>query len=206
MKLVLAFSIAWVLCFVALLLSGDFDLWVVPEPGHGDAWLKQRASLYGRVAWTVLRGSGLALAAAMLFYGYRAAARLLGRRPPLQRVIVIVVLLATVCSVTAALISARHIRSTSEHHRIAEACRSLARSAQALPNHVIQPDDPSMPEALRAVNPTQVVATPQNVVVFVSGALREYHLSQSRTDTNTWILYGALAQSGRHREILRIRD
>jgi hypothetical protein len=206
MKLILTFSVAWVVCLLTLLLSGDFDLWVVPQPGHGDAWLKQRASPAASVAWAVLLGSGFVIAAAILFYGCRGGLRLLERYSRFQRVIDIVVLLATLGAVTAFVIGARYIRPTAKHQRIAEACRTLARSAPTLPDYVIHPDDPEMPEALRAANPVQVVATPQNVIVFVSGEFREYHLSQSRLDTNTWILYGALAKSGQHREILRIHD
>lgn len=206
MRIVLTCTIAWVVSLILLISSGDYDLWIVPEPGHGEAWRKQRASPEGSVAWAVLGYSGLAIAATLLFHGLRGGARWLKGATRFQKTISIVAIVGAIGAVTGAAINGRSIRPTAEHQRIAEACRSLARSSSTLPDYVLQPEDPAIPQALRALNPTQVVVGAQNVIVFVSGTLREYHLLQDGGATNAWILYGALAGNGRHQEILRLYD
>jgi hypothetical protein len=67
----------------------------------------------------------------------------------------------------------------------------------------IKPDDPRVPEVIRALHPVGFMIVGSDAVVFCGGKPAEYHLSRKPSEPRTWILYVAGPGYLGHREILR---
>jgi hypothetical protein len=94
-------------------------------------------------------------------------------------------------------------RSAEQRRQIAEACLSMLRSP--LTNEVdLKPDDPRVPEVIRALHPVDIELAGSDAVVMCAGRPAEYHLSRRPSQPKTWILYVAGPGYLGHREILRM--
>ncbi len=90
-----------------------------------------------------------------------------------------------------------------EQRGIAEACLSMLHST--LTNEAdIRPDDPRVPEVIRALHPIHIEIAGTDVVVMRSGRPAEYHLSRRPNDPKPWVLYIAGAGSNDHQELIRL--
>lgn len=94
-------------------------------------------------------------------------------------------------------------RSPDEQRRIAEACFSMLHSS--LTNEMdIQPDDPRVPEVIRALKPVQIEVEQTDVVILRAGKPAEYHLSRRPHDAQSWVLYIAGPGHNGHEELLKL--
>jgi hypothetical protein len=93
--------------------------------------------------------------------------------------------------------------SPDEQRRIAEACLSMLRSS--LTNEMdIQPDDPRVPEIIRALHPVEIWIQGTDVVIMRAGKPAEYHFSRRPRDPKPWVLYVAGHGYDGHQELLRL--
>ena len=75
----------------------------------------------------------------------------------------------------------------------------------SLTNEVdLKPDDPRVPEVIRALHPVDIELAGSDAVVMCAGKPAEYHLSRRPSEPKTWILYVAGPGYLGHREILRM--
>jgi hypothetical protein len=99
-------------------------------------------------------------------------------------------------------------QSGPEERRIAAACLQVLHSS--LTNEAdIAPDDPRLPEVIRALHPVDVEVMAGQVVIMIQprDGLVEYHLSPITTSPGTWQLFGAGPKfNNEHRELLRIHS
>lgn len=94
-------------------------------------------------------------------------------------------------------------RTPEQRRQIAEACLSMLRSS--LTNEVeLKPDDPRVPQAIRALHPVDIELAGGDAVVMCAGRPAEYHLSRRPSEPKTWILYVAGPGYVGHRELLRL--
>ena len=94
-------------------------------------------------------------------------------------------------------------RTPEQRRQIAEACLMMLRSP--LTNEVdLKPDNPRVPEAIRALHPVDIELAGSDAVVMCAGKPAEYHLSRRPSEPKTWILYVAGPGYHGHREILRM--
>ena len=114
--------------------------------------------------------------------------------------------LVVVASVVAACSSTRRVsdgRSPDEQRCIAEACLSMLHSS--LTNEMdIQPDDPRLPEIIRALQPVDIQIQGTDVVISRAGKPAEYHLSRRPKDPKPWVLYVAGHGYDGHQELIRL--
>jgi hypothetical protein len=114
--------------------------------------------------------------------------------------------LVTVIGVLVACSSTRHVsdgRTPDEQRHIAEACLSMLHSS--LTNEMdIQPDDPRVPEIIRALHPIQIEIQGTDVVIMRSGKPAEYHFSRRPSDPKPWVLYVAGQGYDGHQELIRL--
>ena len=107
---------------------------------------------------------------------------------------------------TAAMVFFRPVsdgRTPTERRQIAEACLSMLRSS--LTNEVdLKPDDPRVPEVIRALHPLDIELAGTDAVVMCAGKPAEYHLGRRPGEPKMWILYVAGPGYFGHREILRM--
>jgi hypothetical protein len=90
-----------------------------------------------------------------------------------------------------------------EQRRIAEACLSMLHSS--LTNETdIQPNDPRVPEIIRALKPIDIQVQGTDVVILRSGDPAEYHLSRRPHDRKPWVLYVVGTGNRGHEELLRL--
>ena len=89
---------------------------------------------------------------------------------------------------------------------VAKACLMVMHSS--LTNTLdIDPDDPRIPDLIKALQPVHIEVTGTDVVIMRTGNPEEYHLSKSPDDSEAWILYSAGGDTGpEHRELIRIRN
>ena len=93
--------------------------------------------------------------------------------------------------------------SRDEQRQIAEACWSMLHSS--LTNDVdIQPDDPRVPEVIRALKPVDIQVLGTDVVISRAGTPAEYHFSRRPRDARPWVLYVAGKGYTDHEELLRL--
>ena len=98
-------------------------------------------------------------------------------------------------------------RTPAERRQIAEACLAMLHSS--LTNEVddIKPDDPRVPEVIRALHPHHIDVIPNFAVdIYRAEKPKEYFLMRLQHPTNTWVLCiaGPSVFGGGGREILRI--
>jgi len=94
-------------------------------------------------------------------------------------------------------------RTPKERRQIAEACLSMLHSS--LTNDVdLKPDDPRVPDVIRALHPVDIWLAGSDAVVMCAGKPAEYHLSRRQSEPKTWILYVAGPGYLGHREVLRM--
>lgn len=90
-----------------------------------------------------------------------------------------------------------------EQLRIAEACLKMLHSS--LTNQIdIQPDDPRLPEVIRALRPINIEVQGTDVVITRLGRPSEYHFSRRPRDAKPWVLYVAGHGYDGHQELLRL--
>lgn len=115
--------------------------------------------------------------------------------------------------VVAAFYVYRHGQPNDEHtpaerRQIAEACLALLHLTTTNENDEIKPDDPRIPEAIRALRPTHIEVIPNFAVdIWRKGGPPEYFLMRLSHPTNRWALCvagPALISTGGGREIYRI--
>jgi hypothetical protein len=99
-------------------------------------------------------------------------------------------------------------RTPAERQQIAEACWDMLHSP--LTNEVddIRPDDPRVPEVIRALNPHYIEIIPNFAVdIYRAEKPKEYFLVRLSHPTNTWALCiaGPAVFPGGGREIFRIK-
>lgn len=95
-------------------------------------------------------------------------------------------------------------RTPEQRRQIAEACLGMLRSS--LTNEVdLKPDDPRVPEVIRALHPIDIELAGSDAVVMCAVKPAEYHLSRRPSEPKTWILYVAGPGYLGHREILRMQ-
>ena len=113
--------------------------------------------------------------------------------------------LLAVASLVAACVSTRVTdgRSRHEQRQIAEACLSMLHSS--LTNDVdVRPDDPRVPEVIRALRPIDIQVQGTDVVISRAGTPAEYHFSRRSHDAKPWVLYIAGQGYKDHYELLRL--
>jgi len=66
----------------------------------------------------------------------------------------------------------------------------------------IQPDDPRVPEIIRALQPIEIEVQGTDVVIMRAGKPMEYHLSHRPGETKPWVLYGAGQGYNGHQELI----
>jgi len=94
-------------------------------------------------------------------------------------------------------------RTPEQRRQIAVACLSMLRSS--LTNEVdLKPNDPRVPEVIRALHPVDIELAGSDAVVMCAGRPAEYHLSRRPSEPSTWVLYVAGPGYLGHREILRM--
>jgi|ERR1035441_4577401 hypothetical protein len=97
-------------------------------------------------------------------------------------------------------------RTPAERRQIAGACFAMLHSSLTNDVDPIKPDDPRVPEVIRALHPISIMVMP-NFAVQLDGCGKpfEYSLVRAPDPTNTWILCagGSPIRFG-PREILRI--
>ena len=98
-------------------------------------------------------------------------------------------------------------RTPAERRQIADACFAMLHSS--LTNEVddIKPDDPRVPEVIRALHPHYIDVIPNFAVeIYRAEKPEEYFLMRLQHPTNTWSLFiaGPSVFGGGGREILRI--
>lgn len=94
-------------------------------------------------------------------------------------------------------------RKPVERRQIADACLAMLRSPLTNEGD-IKPDDPRVPEAIRALHPFDIELQGNDAVIMCAGKPAEYHLSRQPSQPKTWILYVAGPGYLGHREILRM--
>jgi len=98
-------------------------------------------------------------------------------------------------------------RTPAERRQIAEACFAMLHSSLTNEIDGIKPDDPRVPEVIRALHPHHIEIAPGfNVDIYRAEKPEEYFLMRLPNTTNTWILCiaGPSVSGGGGREILRI--
>src|SRR3954469_17459535 len=94
-------------------------------------------------------------------------------------------------------------RTRHEQLQIAEACLGMLHSS--LTNDVeIMPDDPRVPEIIRALKPIDIQVQGTDVVISRAGTPAEYHLCRRSHDALPWVLYVAGQGYRDHEELLRL--
>ena len=95
-------------------------------------------------------------------------------------------------------------RTPAERLQIADACFAILHSS--LTNEDFKPDDPRVPEVIRALHPIGIIVAPDfSVQIDCSSKPGEYFLMRLPGHTNTWILCAAgVGIRFGPREILRI--
>jgi hypothetical protein len=202
-RMLMWIGVTWFASLIYLAVTDDFEIWILPEPGHGEPWLKQKASPIGQTASLLFVGcGGLGLAVVLCYAFHHLVTRLRLTRFQVAGAL----LLIAGCATGFAVIwnQAHRIQPTPERVQLAEACLALSRSIGDSNEQILKRGDPRIPQALLRVDPSQVIVTPSNVIIWVSGPFREYHLKQIKETPNTWLLYAALAHNGKHKEVLRI--
>ena len=94
-------------------------------------------------------------------------------------------------------------RTPAERRQIADALFSMLHSPMTNEVDDIKPDDPRVPQVIRALHPVGFMIVGSDAVVFCDGKPAEYHLSHKPSEPRTWILYVAGPGYLGHREILR---
>lgn len=94
-------------------------------------------------------------------------------------------------------------RTPAEHRQIADALLSMLHSPLTNEVDEIKPDDPRVPQVIRALHPVGFMIVGNDAVVFCGVKPAEYHLSRKPNEPKTWILYVAGPGYFGHREILR---
>jgi len=97
-------------------------------------------------------------------------------------------------------------RTPAERRQIADACFAMLHSSLTNDVDPIKPDDPRVPEVIRALHPIGILVDPNFAVqIDCDGKPAEYFLVRAPHLTNTWILCaaGPTIHFG-PREILRI--
>jgi len=124
----------------------------------------------------------------------------------LRQTLFLVVCLAAIMGILFACSLGTHVsdgRTPDEHRRIAEACLSMLHSS--LTNEAdIKPDDPRVPEVIRALQPIEIVVRGTDVVIMRAGRPGEYHFSHRPHDARPWVLYVAGPGYRDHQELLRL--
>ena len=82
-------------------------------------------------------------------------------------------------------------RTPAERRQIADACFAMLHSSLTNEDN-IKPDDPRIPEVIRALHPISIMVIP-NFAVQIDGCGKpfEYFLMRMSSQTNTWILCAA---------------
>jgi len=94
-------------------------------------------------------------------------------------------------------------RTPAARRQIADALLSMLHSSMTNEVDDIKPDDPRVPEVIRALHPAGFMIAGSDAVVFCDGKPAEYHLSRKPSEPRMWILYVAGPGYLRHQEILR---
>jgi hypothetical protein len=99
-------------------------------------------------------------------------------------------------------------RTPAQRRQIADACFAMLHSSLTNEVHDIKPDDPRIPEAIRALHPHNIEVTANfSVDIYRAEKPEEYFLMRLGHPTNTWVLCIAgpsVRFGGGGREILRI--
>jgi len=83
-------------------------------------------------------------------------------------------------------------RTPAERRQIAEGCLAMLHSSLTNEVDSIRPDDPRVPEAIRALHPFNIdVVTGFSVQIECAGKPQEYFLMRMSHQTNTWSLCAA---------------
>ena len=115
-----------------------------------------------------------------------------------------VVFLAVVVGAVFILRPASDGRTPTERRQIADALFGMLHSPMTNEVDDIKPDDPRVPQVIRALHPVSfMMMADHDSVVLCDGKPAEYHLSRKPGTPKTWILYVAGPGYLGHREILR---
>ena len=93
------------------------------------------------------------------------------------------------------------------NQRMAQACWEVVHSPLADKSN-IDPADPELPQAIRALQPSHVeIGAGMVVVTFpLQNGITEYHLAPAGSSPGTWVLFAAGPKFGNnHQEILRFQ-
>lgn len=95
-------------------------------------------------------------------------------------------------------------RTKQERQRIAEALFAMLHSSLTNEGD-IKPDNPVIPEIIRAMGPVDIELMGGDAVIICPGKPAEYHLARRSGEPKTWILYVAGPGYFGHQEILRMK-
>ncbi len=99
------------------------------------------------------------------------------------------------------------LEGTAEDRRTAEACLQLVHLSPRGSELRLKPDDPRLPEAIRALHPANVLVGPRWAIVVCRSneSLIEYRLTASKTSPGTWRLFISDKETANEqREVCRI--